>query len=267
MHNDVLILKREVTLRDLVEGLNSVLDGYDEIVRRRGPHRQTKRLLRRGGPDLERLYLEKAQIELSDGSILSVMPSKLREVDMASVIARHRGRYHLVAAYCRPGQQVLDVPCGSGYGREVLLSQRIAYRGIDRDPATVEYAQYVYGYDGAQFEVGDLTALNAGQQRYDVIACIEGIEHINRDQQLVALAALYKGLKPGGVLVISSPEASEPSSGRNPQNPFHECELTRDEFIQLLEQNFRRDAIEIASSRERLSTGEEGTCLFGICHK
>ena len=65
----------------------------------------------RGGTNEERLYLNDLH---SHGVLRTNMPN------MKDLVARHKARYHLAAFVARPDMKVLDFPCGSGYGAEIL---------------------------------------------------------------------------------------------------------------------------------------------------
>ena len=71
-----------------------------------------------------------------------------------------------------------------------------------------------FASEHSSFRVGDLCAPNLHDQSYDVIGCIEGLEHIDQQYQSPLVAALAKALKPGGTLVVSSPDNLTGKSGR-----------------------------------------------------
>lgn len=225
-------------------------------------------VIRRGGEQLA-LYLQDDEFTSSSGQLVIVAKSDVTSASagMADVIARHKARYGLVSLFCRPGRRVLDFPCGSGYGAERLRDFDIRYEGIDIDAPTIEYARRQYGRDNVSFRTGDLCAPDIVRGEYDVAACIEGLEHIERDYQLPLINALYRCLKSGGTMVISSPEAIGPS-GPSTSNPEHKCELSRQDFTDLLINVFGKQNVEIISQRGIvLSTGVKTTCLYGVCHR
>ncbi|WP_170230598.1 class I SAM-dependent methyltransferase [Roseibium hamelinense] len=171
-----------------------------------------------------------------------------------------------VGLFCRPGLKVLDFPCGSGYGSEVLCALGVTYRGMDIDALSVEYAQKVYGTDQKTFLNGDLKQPNLQNETYDVIGCIEGLEHIELEFQNALIASFRDALRSGGVLVVSSPVAQTGVSGPNPDNPHHLGELTKPDFIALLHRHFKPESVEVVTHRARLTIGVETECLYGICH-
>lgn len=228
----------------------------------------TKKIIYRGGDiEEEQLFPQDLEFDMSTGEHVVVKKVSLPGVDIEDLIARHIGRYSLLGLYCRPGYRVLDFPCGSGYGADLLKKFGIIYEGIDRDPVAVEYARRLYGNDKASFKIGDLTAPDLGAGEYDTISCIEGLEHIQQKHQETLIASFHAALKLGGTLIVSSPENPTGKSGRSTHNQYHLWELNRADFLKLLHTYFRPEAVEIATHKAVLSTGVLATCLYAICHK
>ena len=150
------------------------------------------------------------------------------------VEAEHLARYRW-AAGAAAGREVLDAGCGEGYGCRLLMDVGGAARcvGIDIDEGTIEAARSAYGdREGLEFEAGDVTALPFPDDSFDVVTCFETIEHVAAQRE--AVAELARVLRPGGVLLISSPNKGVYPPG----NPFHERELEASEFEALLKGAF-----------------------------
>lgn len=224
-------------------------------------------VIERGGQDPERVYLEDLEFDMPSGERVVVKTLDLPNVDMPDLFARHKGRYYLVGLFCRPEQRILDFPCGSGYATEVLRPLGVMYEGLEIDAPTIEYARRMYGSDWAQFNIGDLRQPELASERYDHIGCIEGLEHIEMEHQDRLIAALKSALKPGGVVVVSSPENPTGVSGMSVHNQYHLGELTRTDFLALLHRHFPVEQVELVTYKARISTGPMTTCFYGICHK
>lgn len=215
--------------------------------------------MKRGGADLERVYLYDAEIKDAK-EVIEVKKSRFHVVkDMGDVILRHIGRYGLALPFIRPGYRVLDFPCGSGLALEVFSALArcggFTYEGWDCDRPTVLYCEKVYGkkHPWARFALGDLTAFVLKKNSYDTILCIEGIEHIDKKFQKMAIEQFTAGLVRGGTLIISSPAAARGMSGRNERNPYHRWELTTEDFVRLLGGFFGRGNVELVSQENVLS--------------
>lgn len=229
---------------------------------------QSPKVLLMGGENGERLYLHNLKFKMPDGQKVRVLKTNEPGIDMTDLIARHKSRYGLLMLYSRPGYHVLDFPCGSGYASGLLKDFGVIYYGKDVDGATIEYARRIYKGKNVSFEVGDLCFPNLGPERYDIIGCIEGLEHIEKRYQKSLMAALYHALKPGGALIISSPENEAGISGPSKLNPFHKWELNKNDFLALLYAHFDPKDVELITHEATLSPGlVRMACLYGVCHK
>jgi SAM-dependent methyltransferase len=128
---------------------------------------------------------------------------------------RHEMRYDLVAKGVRrhlpKGGRVLDIGCGS-----MLVADRIRdlaghYVGVDYGDPHIRYAARKYESVSASFSVGfarcDAAALPFVADSVDVVVLTEVIEHLVRPEQ--AVWEIARVLKPGGVLVLTTNNASE----------------------------------------------------------
>ena len=126
----------------------------------------------------------------------------------------HLRRYELAADILRGLDErwVADIACGTGYGARLLTTQGEAehYVGIDIDGSAVEYARRRHGMgEHIAFREGraDATGLETGC--VDMIASFETIEHVEQTETL--LREFARVLRPGGVLVISTPNQLGPT--------------------------------------------------------
>lgn len=221
-----------------------------------------------GGVDTERLYLKDADFYSSTGERVIARKSVIARIgDLDDMVARHIGRYSLVGLFCRPGFRILDFPCGSGYASDFLKVFGGIYEGLDCHLPTIEYANRVYGDLNVSFGLGDLTNPCLRDSAYDIIGCIEGLEHIERKFQEPLIGTFYKALKSGGILVVSSPENPTGKSGPSLLNKDHLWELNRADFLGLLYKYFGQSRVEIVSHQAILDPGGLTNCLYGVCHK
>jgi SAM-dependent methyltransferase len=154
--------------------------------------------------------------------------------------AAHRARYR----WARPlaaGRDVLDAGCGVGYGTTLLASAGAASTlGVDVSPHAIEAARAEAGA-GVRFEVADIERLDAADASFDLITCFEVIEYVEHPE--LALDELRRVLRPGGVLLLSSPNRGVYPPG----NRWHVNEFTSAE----LEDGLRRRFAEVAMYRQQ----------------
>ena len=148
----------------------------------------------------------------------------------------HLHRYLLAREYCR-GRHVLDIACGEGYGSALLAGVAALVTGVDMASDAVAHARRRYQRSHLQFAVGNCVAIPLLDRSVDVVVSFETIEH--HDQHSAMLREMKRVLRPGGTLVISSPEKHEYSDAPDYHNPFHVRELYRHEFEDLLGAHFR----------------------------
>lgn len=148
----------------------------------------------------------------------------------------HMHRYAFAASLCQ-GMRVLDAACGEGYGSAMLADSGADVTGLDLSEAAIGHALQRYGGQSRlTFATGDCTALPFDADRFDVVVSFETLEHLA--EQARVLAEFRRVLRPGGFLLISSPDKAEYSDARGFNNQFHVRELYRDELETLLREHF-----------------------------
>ncbi|WP_198018809.1 methyltransferase domain-containing protein [Azorhizobium doebereinerae] len=127
---------------------------------------------------------------------------------------------------------MLDLGSGDGYGT-ALLGERAAHvTGLDVDPEAVEAARAAYGAEGrVMFETGSAHDLPFPDASFDVVVSFEMIEHVDRQERVVA--EVRRVLKPGGLFIVSTPSREIYNRFKAP-NEFHVKELDLAEFTELL---------------------------------
>ncbi|HWW19491.1 MAG TPA: bifunctional 2-polyprenyl-6-hydroxyphenol methylase/3-demethylubiquinol 3-O-methyltransferase UbiG [Steroidobacteraceae bacterium] len=115
-------------------------------------------------------------------------------------------RLDYVAARAKLAQQrVLDVGCGGGLLAEALSRSGAIVTGIDLAPAMIEVARLHAHESQLRIDYRLLSAEQLAQrceQPFDVITCMEMIEHVPDPAGL--LLAIARLLRPGGQLFLST---------------------------------------------------------------
>ncbi len=213
----------------------------------------------RGAEDEERLYLYDKKFKCNE-EYVSVKKTSLPDMD--NLIMRHKGRYMLPSMFLRFQNEILDFPCGGGIGYEAFPDGGF-YEGRDNDPPTIEYCKRIYSKHS--FLVDDMRDPHLPSDHYNIIACIEGIEHIEKEYQGPLIKAFYEALKSNGTLVVTSPEAPNEMSGASKINPYHLWELSRLSFTNILGEVF--EDVQILFYKDILHNGQEAVMMFGVCRK
>ncbi|MFG1401185.1 glycosyltransferase [Xanthobacter sediminis] len=153
------------------------------------------------------------------------------------VEVEHLHRYFLARQMCR-GLDVLDIASGEGYGSALLSQAARSVVGVEVDTAAVEHARSAYAAANLRFEQGRAQAIPLEDQSVDCVVSFETIEHFYEQEQF--LSEIRRVLRPGGFLLMSSPNRDIYSPFGLTPNPHHVRELTHDEFAALLSDNFRQ---------------------------
>jgi GT2 family glycosyltransferase/glycosyltransferase involved in cell wall biosynthesis len=133
-------------------------------------------------------------------------------------------------------RDVLDVASGEGYGAALLAGVARSVVGVDIDVASVHHARSAYMMPNLRFLQGDATRLPLPDACVDVVTSFETLEHV-QDQEGFMLE-VRRVLRPGGLLLVSTPDRHVYSAAGQPPNPYHVLELTAPEFRELLSRHF-----------------------------
>lgn len=143
---------------------------------------------------------------------------------------RHEIVYLDLLPYCT-GKVVVDAGFGEGYGAALLAETATAVVGLDYDQSAAEHAHR--RYPSITPVRSNLAALPLAGDAVDVVVNFQVIEHLW--DQLQFIEECHRVLRPGGALLISTPNRITFSPGRDtPLNPFHTRELNAAELTELL---------------------------------
>ena len=160
---------------------------------------------------------------------------RLTSAISGQVSIEHYHRYLLARDLCR-GRDVLDVAAGEGYGTALIAQVASSAIGVEIDAEVVAAARVEFARPNLRYEQGDARSLPLGDASVDVVVSFETLEHLLEQQAF--LSELRRVLRPGGLLLISTPDRDIYSPLGTDPNPFHVLELSRPEFRALLGQHF-----------------------------
>ena len=130
----------------------------------------------------------------------------------------HVYRYELAAGWLEPGERVLDVACGVGYGAKLMTDVvPVKYVGVDKIVPAQEFAGL------GKFHAGVNLDEWLPKFEWDVSVCFETLEHVGNPQHLAAQVAKAKRL----VIV------SVPTRPTKHFNPYHLHDFTVDDVLSL----------------------------------
>lgn len=161
--------------------------------------------------------------------------------EMQGTIALEHLHRYAMAKDCSAGKIVLDIACGEGYGSFLLAGTATRVYGVDIAPDAIEHAKAAYGRPNLEFLVGRCAQIPLPDAAVDLVVSFETIEHHTEHEAM--FREIKRVLRPGGMMIMSSPDKLEYTERARHANDFHVKELYADEFRQLVECFFRHVAI------------------------
>lgn len=136
-------------------------------------------------------------------------------------------------------KSVLDCGCGTGYSLAHIASifPTADYVGIDPDLGAINYA--AAKYPSMRYVVMNALDIKFPDASFDIVLSFEVLEHLKTAEQARYISEMSRVLRPGGTLVLSTPNRDVFSLGYSESlNPYHLSELTFPEMQALLAPHF-----------------------------
>ncbi|MCC8036269.1 MAG: class I SAM-dependent methyltransferase [Rikenellaceae bacterium] len=137
--------------------------------------------------------------------------------------------YHRAAEMI--GGTVLEIGSGSGYGVSLISPKCEKFLTIDKNIPPADLSVYP-DVEFRQTKVPPLKGLDSNY--FDFVISFQVIEHVKND--FLFLSEIHRVLKPGGKLLISTPNRKMSLT----RNPWHVREYSVEEFRNLLSCEFSR---------------------------
>ena len=174
-----------------------------------------------------------------------------------------RGMYTFIKNWCLEGikkhpqypkfiwrPKIVDVGCGIGCGSNILSQEADFVWGIDNNEKTIMFAKEaftrvkngIYYSSQISFDIVDIMEDTREFMKFDVVAVIEVIEHIDDYKKFLSnVIKRFDARRPETptTYFISTPNRNNKHIGQEtPKNPFHVREWTSEEFHGILSEFF-----------------------------
>jgi 2-polyprenyl-3-methyl-5-hydroxy-6-metoxy-1,4-benzoquinol methylase len=131
------------------------------------------------------------------------------------IINKHNFTYHIIINMLdkyltKPRMKILDIGCGAGTIDFYLAKQGHLLYGIDISDIAINSCKETakeLNISNIKFNVLDFPR-TIPNEKFDAVVCFEVIEHLKNDQ--LALKKINDLLKPGGLLILSTPSSNAP---------------------------------------------------------
>ncbi|MBL7731240.1 MAG: class I SAM-dependent methyltransferase [Chitinophagaceae bacterium] len=149
----------------------------------------------------------------------------------------HQHRYNEAIKLVKPADIILDIACGTGFGTAALAEITTGQTtGGDIAEEAIKECRDNWQKKNLDFQVMDGTALPYADGHFDKIVSFETIEHTTKYREM--LKEFGRTLKPGGLLILSTPNAAITSPDGKIGNPFHTQEFRLQELRSILGEVF-----------------------------
>ncbi len=170
--------------------------------------------------------------------------------------------YEVASKYLTAQMKVLDIACGDGYGTRKLSSKVKEIWGGDIDVDSVKQARLLTTQANVSFFEEDITMMSFDDKSFDAVLSMETIEHVD---DTACLAEIYRVLRPGGILILSTPQNR---LGHLPINTAHIREYKIEQIKTLCSNYFNIiKVIGIKAGRIIIPDDPLGSNVILVCEK
>ncbi|MBL7086008.1 MAG: class I SAM-dependent methyltransferase [Candidatus Cloacimonetes bacterium] len=182
----------------------------------------------------------------------------LWEDHMWKVVFEKRSKYAIKYSY---DKFCLDLCCGTGWTTYKVSKVADKVIGIDYSKDAIKIAKSKYQNSNIIYKVMNALDLKFDNERFDVVICMEAIEHFSKKEGLNLINEAYRVLKRGGVFIGSTPAV-------NYRNPLHIWLLKlKDPYhLFLYSEKLLKKSLNFKFSNVKIELQKEGWFLF-TCKK
>jgi 2-polyprenyl-3-methyl-5-hydroxy-6-metoxy-1,4-benzoquinol methylase/spore coat polysaccharide biosynthesis protein SpsF (cytidylyltransferase family) len=143
--------------------------------------------------------------------------------------------YEWALRHLRPDDRVLDIASGDGYGAALAAGRAASVVAADADAEVVAQGAARWGnVSNLSFRREEGTSLSLADASFDCVLSMETVEHVPQAERFVA--ELARVTRPGGRLILSTPQSA---MGSVPMNDQHVREYSLAQLRELLERHWR----------------------------
>jgi SAM-dependent methyltransferase len=161
---------------------------------------------------------------------------------LAAAVREHVARYEFAVDAIGRGGVVVDAACGSGYGSQMLANRARQVVALDVSESALNYAARVHAAANLSYLRADFAnGMPLRSEVADSVVSFETIEHVVNPAHLISEYA--RVLRPGGKLILSTPDRRVYTELNGYSNQFHRVEFSKPELVELVCGPFQIEAM------------------------
>lgn len=129
-----------------------------------------------------------------------VLESSLKNTDLTPIKNQFRLFLQIIERFYSPGKKLLEIGCGAGFFLHFARQAGWQVEGIEYIDAAAKYARDKFDLNVQQGKFEEFSF----HEEFDLIALLETLEHLR--EPCLSLKKIYRWLKPGGILLLSTPD-------------------------------------------------------------
>lgn len=163
-------------------------------------------------------FEERLQNEIQHGRYLVQHgPGEVWNWDRPAGQRRWSRRVSMLMAGLKPGMDVLELGCGSGYFTRELARSGATITAIDISPDLLELARREVPASNVSFLVENAYAMSFENNRFDAVIGISVLHHLEIEK---GISEVFRVLKPGRTICFSEPNMLNPQIAIQKNVPY-----------------------------------------------
>lgn len=120
---------------------------------------------------------------------------------------RWKRRVEMLSTALKPGDEVLELGCGTGYFTRELVKLNIHVTAIDISPDLIEEAKKTIRNENVIFQIQNAYQMNYVENKFDSVVGSSVLHHLDIEK---AISEIFRVLKPGGHIAFTEPNMLNP---------------------------------------------------------